>query len=450
MPTLTTARQVLSLARIQGFISRTGKSKYVRNVAVVASGTAGAQAITMAFAPIITRLYGPEAFGLLGTFIAIVAVVTPIAALSYPIAIVLPKEDSDARGIARLSAYIALGIATLVALVLLVVGDWLVELLRIQEISSFIFLIPLVIVFAAWFQINQQWLIRKKQFKITARVAVFQAFIINSAKAGMGLFKPLATVLIVLYTLGKAIHSFMLSIGAKKAKEQNQEENNPLPQTSLWELAKRHYDFPLYRAPNEFINAVSRGLPVLMLAAFFGPAYAGFFTLCQKLLGMPTQLISKSVGDVFYPRITEAAHSGRNLTRLILKSTLGLAGIGVVPFALVAAFGPWLFGFVFGQEWVFAGEYARWLALLMFFQFINSPSVKAIPVLGLQFSLLFYGVSVSILRLVALVLGFFIFQSDLIAIALFSIVGVIMYIFLISYVVLKSNQIGNMNVNNPA
>ncbi|UCZ56541.1 hypothetical protein LGV61_12545 [Desulfurispirillum indicum] len=35
-------------------------SKFIRNVAIVASGTAAAQAITMAFAPIITRIYGPE------------------------------------------------------------------------------------------------------------------------------------------------------------------------------------------------------------------------------------------------------------------------------------------------------------------------------------------------------------------------------------------------------
>lgn len=72
-------------------------------MAVVATGTAGAQAITMGFAPIITRLYGPEAFGLLGTFSAILAVLTPMAALTYPIAIVLPKDHADAKGLAKLS-----------------------------------------------------------------------------------------------------------------------------------------------------------------------------------------------------------------------------------------------------------------------------------------------------------------------------------------------------------
>ena len=62
------------------------QSKFFRNVILVASGTVGARAITMAFSSIITKLYGPEAFGLLGAFVAVLAIVMPIAALSYPVA----------------------------------------------------------------------------------------------------------------------------------------------------------------------------------------------------------------------------------------------------------------------------------------------------------------------------------------------------------------------------
>src|SRR5690625_3723904 len=97
-------------------IQRLLNSRFVRNVALVATGTAGAQAITMAFSPVITRLYGPDAFGMLGTFTATLAVVTPIAALTYPIAIVLPKKDDDARAIAKLSFLLALCISVVFAI----------------------------------------------------------------------------------------------------------------------------------------------------------------------------------------------------------------------------------------------------------------------------------------------------------------------------------------------
>lgn len=417
--------------KIKSFSRRLSQRPFVRNVAVVASGTAGAQAITMAFSPVITRLYGPEVFGLLGIFMALVAMIAPIAALSYPIAIVLPKVDGDAEGIARLSLYISLGISVMLAMSLLVAGDWLVELLGVQDISSFIMLIPLVIIIAAWLEINQQWLIRKKQFKISAKIAVIHAFIINSSKAGIGFFKPVTAVLIVLYVFGIAIHALMLSFWANKPGERNNNAVTHHPIVSLRDLAKRHYDFPLYRAPQLFINAISQNIPILMLTTFFGPVSAGLYVLCKSVLGVPSQLISKSVGDVFYPKIVEVNHGGGNLTKIIVRATFGLGIISIAPFALVVAFGPWLFGFVFGAEWVVAGEYGRWLALWMFSAVISRPSVVSIPVLSLQgLFLIFEILSISI-RFAALLVGFYVFKSDILAILLFSLAGTFLNLSLI-------------------
>src|SRR5690625_2626575 len=146
------------------------KNPFVRSVLLVASGTAGAQAITLAFSPVITRLYGPEAFGLLGTFTAILSVVIPIAALTYPIAIVLPKEDNNARSLARLSLYLALMISLLVGGVFLVGDQALAKLLRVEAISAYLLLIPVAMFLDSLRQIMEQWIIRKKQFKISARV----------------------------------------------------------------------------------------------------------------------------------------------------------------------------------------------------------------------------------------------------------------------------------------
>lgn len=431
------------LSRITEFTRR----PFVRNVFIVATGTAGAQAIVMAFAPIITRIYGPEAFGLLGTFLALVAVFTPIASLAYPIAIVLPKEDNDAKGIAWLSFYISLVVAPLVALVLLAGSDSLLALLGAQAIAAFVLLIPLNILFESWLQIAQQWLIRKKMFMTTAKVGVAQALLVNSAKAGIGWFSPLAAVLIVLSTFGSALHVVMLFLGTRSADESKTSIQKIKARTPLIELARRHYDFPLYRAPQMFINALSQNLPVLMLAAFFGPVSAGFYVLSGRLLAIPSQLMGKSVGDVFYPRITEAARNKENLTRLILKATLSLAAIGFLPYAIVVAFGPWLFGFVFGIEWVTAGEYARWLALSTFFMFLNNPSIRALPVLSAQgFHLMFTIFSV-LIRVIVLATGYYVFNSDLIAVALTGASGALMNICLIVIVHLRSQTFDLNNYN---
>jgi O-antigen/teichoic acid export membrane protein len=416
------------------------RSRFVRDVAVVATGTAAGQAITMAFAPLITRLYGPEAFGLLGAFMAIVAVATPLAALAYPIAIVLPRDDRDALGLVRLSAILSFAIALLAAAGLWAGGDWLTATLGAESVAGFLFLIPLGMLFAAWMQIAQQWLIRKKEFGVVARSAVAHSLILNSAKSGVGWLHPVGAVLIVLATLGHALHAALLFIGARRRYQGSADEREEGPATPLRELAHRHRDFPLYRAPQNFINAASESLPVLMLAAFFGPAAAGFYTLGKMVMGIPSTLLGKAVTDVFYPRITEAAYNGENLPQHIVRATGALLAIGIVPFGLVVLFGPWLFSFVFGGEWAMAGEYGRWLALFFLFNFINKPSVAAVPVLGIQRGLLVYELFSTGAKVLGLVAGFYWFASDLWAVALFSVIGVAAYSAMILWILARAMQ----------
>lgn len=417
------------------------QSKFVRNVILVASGTAGAQAITMAFSPIITRFYGPEAFGLLGTFTAILGIVMPIAALSYPIAIVLPKSDDDAKAIAKLSFRIAFVIALILSAILLIAGNEIAALLGMEAIASFMLLIPVAMFFNALQQIMQQWLIRKKQFKVTARIAVSQSLILNSSKVGAGWFYPLGSVLIILATLGNALYAAQLWFGAKKWADQDGRIGKTTKAVSLKEVAYKHRDFPYYRAPQVFINALSQSLPVLMLASFFGPASAGFYAIGRTVIGMPSTLLGKAVSDVFYPKIAEAANANKDVHKPIFKATAALAAVGIVPYGVVFLFGPTLFEFVFGKEWLVAGEYARWLAAWLYFAFMNRPSVAALAVLNMQRMFLIYEVVSLLLRAGSLYIGFAVLNSDIQAVILFSISGIILNFSLIFLTLLKGKTL---------
>lgn len=402
-------------------------SKFIRNVAIVAMGTAGAQAISMIFMPIITRLYGPEAFGQMGTFMAIVAILTPMAALTYPIAIVLPRKDSEALGIAKLSLGIAFTISALIAILILFFGDWFTVKFNAEEISPYLLLIPISMLFSASQQVLSQWLIRLNHFRVTAKVAVVQAFLLNSTKAGIGVFYPSAAVLIVLQTISSVLYTLLLWLGAKTSYQVNKDKDK----VSLKELAYRYRDFAIFRAPQVTLNAASQSLPVLMLATFFGPVSAGFYTLGRTIMGIPSALLGKSVGDVFYPRISEAEKNKELLYPLIKKATLLLGIIGFLPFLIVILFGPWLFAFVFGADWAMAGEYARWLSAWIFFMFLNSPSIQVLPILKAQgYHLAFTCVTI-ITRLSVLYIGYAFYSSDLIAVMLFGVSGAILNAILI-------------------
>ncbi len=422
-------------------IFRIIQKPFIRNVFVVATGTAAAQIITVGFSPLITRLYGPEAFGIQGVFMSIVTIVSPIAALAYPIAIVLPESDDDAKGLMRLSLNIAFFISIFAFCIIAIFEKGLVKLLQIEMVSSYIFLIPFVILFSALYQIIQQWIIRKKEFNLSGKVATIQSFLVNITKAGIGLIKPAAVVLILISTFGSLLYAIMLGIGIRKNLSITDFFNNSLNKSNKRKvLAKRYKDFPLFRAPQIFINAISQSFPVLMLASFFGIASAGYFAIARTVLVLPINLLGQSVYDVFYPYITETIQNGGDVKKLLIKVTLTMGILGFLPFAVIVVFGPWLFSFVFGAEWALAGEYARWLALFLFCGFINRPSVAAIPALGFQRFLLYYEVFSTASKVGVFFLGFYFFKDDVITVALYSIVGIFAYLFLIIWVILFSNK----------
>ncbi|WP_027966959.1 oligosaccharide flippase family protein [Halomonas halocynthiae] len=403
------------------------KSHFFRNVVVVATGTAGAQAIHMVFTPLITRLYGPEAFGLLGTFMAVIAVLTPVAALTYPIAIVLPRSDADAKVLAKFSIGLAAAVASITAVIFLTAGGWIASILNLQSITSFFLLIPIVMFFSAFQQVLTQWLIRKNQFKITARVAVFQAIIINSVKTGVGFFNPIGAMLVVITTFGQALYGILLLAGIRGEGAAKSEKGKA--SGSVKYLAKKYIDFPFFRAPQVVINALSQSLPILILASFFGPAVAGLYTLTKTVLEAPVVLVGMSVGNVFYPKAVELKDDPLILRDFFLKTTVILFGLGLVIFLPVFFWGPWFFSLLFGEEWLRSGEFARWVALWMVFTLSTRPAISIIPVINMQKIFLILESIFLPLKFAALYLGVF-FNNEMFSVAFYCMISCIFYMVL--------------------
>jgi O-antigen/teichoic acid export membrane protein len=426
--------------KLRGFLRQSMRSKLLRNIVTVVSGTAGAQAMTMAFMPVITRLYGPEAYGILGAFMSLTLMIVPIAALTYPIAIVLPRRDADARGLVKLSLTIALLLAASMALALWLFGTPIVRLAGLEEISPYLMLLPVVMFFGAALEVVQQWLIRQQRFSLTASIAIAHSLLHNSIRTLGGVLMAIPAVLVITTALGPALQAAMLAIGIRRTGSRAAAVVDPEPPMSSGELARRYSDFPLFRFPQMLINTVSQNLPTLVLASVFGPAAAGFFTVCKQALSMPTNLIGKSVADVYYPRISQAIQRHEPIAAMLAKATAGLALVGLLPFGLVFFSGPWLFALVFGEQWHTAGEFARWLALSEYVVLITRPCAVAIPALELQGRFLVFEICSTVLRLTALFVGAWVMKDALITVIAFAAASVLIYLALIVSVLIAARN----------
>ena len=86
----------------------TSKPTFISNVLKLTSGSAIAQALTVLVAPILTRLFAPEAFGVVAVFMSISAVFSALSCLRYELSIMLPKTDEEASNLFFLSIFFVL------------------------------------------------------------------------------------------------------------------------------------------------------------------------------------------------------------------------------------------------------------------------------------------------------------------------------------------------------
>lgn len=400
----------------------------IRSIAVVLTGTAAAQIVNVAASPILSRLFDPAAFGALGTFMAVVGLANPIAALTYPAAIVLPADDDDALALVWASLLSSLAFA---AVLLLGVCIYLEMLNDITAMRLLLFVLPLQVIFEALLQAAQQWMIRKRRYGTSARVIIAQAIVVSLSKILVGLFWPTPFALILVSLLASPFSSIVflawLNVGGERWPAQ----------TSLRRLrltARKYLDFPIFRAPQTLVAAISQSSPLLLLAIFHGPVAAGFFSLSNSVLGAPATLLAKTVSDIFFPRLAELANHGQETRPLLLKATGALCAITALPFAVLILLSPQIFGFIFGTKWTEAGVYSQFLSFFFLTTIITRPSFAAVSVYRVQGAYLVYEILGIIVRLGALSVNAFIETSPVVPIALFSLAGSVANLAFLGYI----------------
>lgn len=411
------------------------KSPIIKSLMVMMLGTAGGQAITLALTPFTTRIFSPQDFGTLGVFLSVFSIITPIAALTYPLAIVIPKSDIVANTLAIISIRISI-IFSVFLLLIIVLIDNFSELINDNILGSYIYLFPLVVILSAFNQVYEQLAIRYEKFVDLSKATFFQSIIVQGGKVVVGLFYPLSIVLILFTTVSEGLRALLIKFSLKKLITKHKT-------VKIFETALVYKDFPKIRSLETLLNAVSQALPVFLLATFFGTTSVGYYSLCRSVLSAPILLVSKTLGDVIYPDMARKYNNGEVIFNSVLKSTILLTLIGIVPFTIIIIFGPNIFSMIFGNEWYEAGGYARWIGLWMFFGFVNTPSVKALPILNLQSFQLKTTTWMLITRILSLFLGSLVFKSEEFAIMLFGISGACINAYLI-YFALKKSRLHNL------
>lgn len=333
-----------------------------RSVSIIAGGTALAQGIAIAVTPIITRLYQVDDFGYFQVFISIMGVLAVVVAGRYETAVPIPEDDDSALNLAAFALCTVIAVCVLVGMVILIAIHipWII--LRSGKLLGYLWLLPVCLAGAGFYQVFSYWSLRKKDYALVARTRVIQVSTRFVMQLGAGVLGFGLPGLLVSEAVARANGSGNFFRGFRRRYWHLVTQIRP---RKMREVALRYKQFPLVFSASGILNSAALALPTLLLAAFFGATVTGWFALVNRVLGIPTVLVGQSLQQVYLSEGAPLIHENPVALRgLFEKMIRKVYLIPLITCTFLVIFGPAVFSFAFGAKWREAGEYARILAFV--------------------------------------------------------------------------------------
>jgi O-antigen/teichoic acid export membrane protein len=401
-------------------MKRFRQGTFLRSMFLVMSGTGLAQVVTFLFSPVISRLYGPGEFGLFGSFSSLSSILGAVITLQFAEALMLPAEEGKAVGLFAASCMATLALSLVGGILFVGFPHLTGSILRTPGVENWLWLIPVTTLLAGLNQSLTAWYTRQKAFKSTAVAQVLRSLAANGGQTAAGIGHCGTAGLIGGNLLGELVACSALLGLTLRGK--SSVPGKIRGSAGVLGAVREYKDFPLYSAPQNLLNAVSQGAPVILLIHYYGLVIGGFYGFSVRVLQFPMTFVLTSLRQVLFQRLSEIHNSGRHLSETFGRVTLALLGMALVPAAIMFVFAPGLFALAFGEAWRPAGTCARWLLVWLIPGFCNLPAALTARILRQQKALLVFEIGLVISRLTVLVIGGLHFTA-MQTIAAFSIVG---------------------------
>ncbi len=412
-------------------LGRFKQSDFVRNVFTIFTGNVIAQAIPFLIEPIVARIYTPEDFAVLSVYLSVANLFSIIATGRYELAIVLPKEDKKSVNLISLSLIISLGISILSFVLILLCNNYICKILHNENVSSYLYMVPLSVLSVAWYQILNYWNTRKKRFKNVTYAKTLQSTTYSGLSIGLGYAGLIPSGLIISQISGQFLGTIPLLYSFIKNDKKKLEEIN---RQDIKSVAKEYKDFPKINTPHALCDVIKQSGEVFLLSYFYVKEKVGLHSRTLRLLFSPTAIIGSAIGQVFFQKASVCYQEKGDLQQLVKKVIKSLALIAIIPFTIVAFFGDELFAWFLGEAWRQAGEYGQILTPWIFFNFITNPISQIPLIVNKQKKAFLLSLVGHSLYLIAIVIGG-IYSNIKLGFTILSILQSIYYIILIMWLI---------------
>jgi|GEM_PF-2547958 len=396
------------------------EGKLAENFLFLVGGALVGQLFAIAASPILTRIFSPKEFGMYGVIVSVSSILAVLSTLRYEMALVTEEDDRLANALQHLCFLLLSSWAILLVPIFLFVPTSMIPLSTPERLL----IIPMFLCiggFSVWdFRYN-----RERGYKELAGLQIIRRIGVVLFQIALGFFGIVSTGLPVGHCLG-----LLLSIIAAIYLSRRLKTMGFNPQ-GIRSAAKKHRDFAKYTAPQNLLSVVSQSLPVILLTFFYSAEIAGSFWFATRILQLPTTLVSVAIRQLFYREVFDYRSDARRVLRSYVRLTIGLSLIIIPCFAIVWFFGSYLFTTIFGDSWLLAGSYSKWVGLWAFAAFCNPVSSSLFMIYGKQKYGALAHLVITIIWLVIFAAGEFSKLPAILVVQLYCFAGLLFHVFMI-------------------
>ena len=351
---------------IKSLQSRFIRSDFLKSVLTLSAGVVVSQSVTLFTTPIISRIYEPNILGDFSIITSNATIFGVVVCLGLIPAIMVPRENDEAKGICRLLAKGILLLSLFLFLLLLLLSGH-TQLFNVSiNYQAACAALCIYLIFNSLSSVCYSYVNRQKLYKV-----LFWNPSIGTISN--------AVICIVLGLLGCGLWGYLVGTIASSLflivhmlKHANPFAGKISEDYGSTRLLKKHKDFPLVLLPSTFLGTLAHQVPVQMISRYWGSFTLGSYSMCLMILGLPTKFLASPVNRVFYREATERANNGQSVGDFSIRILRANVKMAIVPIIILIIWGAPLFSALLGDKWYIAGSYASVLGVYQVLAFCNS------------------------------------------------------------------------------
>jgi O-antigen/teichoic acid export membrane protein len=359
------------------------------SIAKVFSGAVAGQAILAGCSPLLTRLYSPTEIGAYGLCLSLSLILAPLTSLRIEYAIPIARRDVEARAVLFTAMFCNVTFLIVATLLLSAIVPFVKLTSRIQSFVDVRYYVLFSTCFLSIFESFRFYCVRNREYALVGKMLVARSI----WQAGIQLGAPYAGLggqgMLVGYVVGQFLGTRRLLKALLSSAKGT--EHRFFSRRYISRVVWRHRRFPFMMMPSNLINSIGFYMPNVLVTYYYGIEAGGFYTLAQRLLGVPMTLIGRSIGDVFlgeFSRLTRV--DKRAAWRLFITMLVRLIAIGAFCMILLFAVQPEWCVAIFGTKWGNVAHILKILSACYVGQLIVAPLAQSMIVLHRQRTLLIW------------------------------------------------------------